>query len=138
RHSAFVGGGVIGRDDFEDYMKSLHLPEDVFAEIDGAPYQMIPGDDRPGDYAKPGTEFQPIEAVEQLPSGGPDPLKEHVWFYNTTDKTYNLWEDGSWSQVDRSALNQVLDDKAYINPPNNTGFAFLNPRQVFFGIRFWF
>jgi hypothetical protein len=138
RYSAFTGGGVTGRDDYEDYMMSLRLPEDVFSEVDGAPYGMINGDDRPGDYMKPGAEFQPIEVVETLPADGPNNLKERAWYYDRESETYNQWENDSWTQVDQSSVDQVIEDKAYINMPNNTSLMFLNPRQFIFGIRLWF
>ena len=35
-------------------------------------------------------------------------------------------------------VDQMLEDKAYIDMPNNTSFTFLNPRNVFFGIRLTF
>ncbi len=137
-HSAFAGGGVTGRNDFEDYMMSLHLPEEVFAEIDGAPYRMIPGNDRPGDYRKAGVEFQPVEVVDGQPEGEPEALRARAWYYNKENETYHKWEEGSWTQVSQSAVDQMLDNKAYINMPNNVSFTFLNPRQIFLGIRLWF
>jgi len=55
--------------DYNDYMKSLHLPEDVFGDFD-ADYLYVPGNDRLGEYRKPGVAFIPIEVVakeENLP-----------------------------------------------------------------------
>ncbi len=144
RHSAFAG-----QFDWENYMWSLHLPEDTFSDLEDDPYPFIYGDDRPGDYRKPGVEFQPVEIASELPDGGPDYLKRRAWYYNTKEEQYYAWHGswdaeagewttGSWDTVDPVAVDQMVEDKAYINMPNNTSFRFLNPRMVFFGIRFWF
>jgi len=131
-------GFTEGMRDWENYMQSLHLPEDAFSVLDNPPYPYIPGNDRPGDYIKAGATFQPIEVVSELPAGGPETKRQTAWYYNTNDQSYNHWENGSWTTVSQSDVNQVLDDKAYINMPNETTFTFLNPRMIFFGIRLWF
>jgi hypothetical protein len=46
--------------------------------------------------------------------------------------------NGNWSEVESSRMQKVLDDKAYIDMPNNSSFDFLNPRQVFFGFNITF
>jgi len=46
--------------------------------------------------------------------------------------------NGTWQVVDRSRLQKVLDDKAYIDMPNLTTFTFLNPRNIFYGVRLSF
>ena len=46
--------------------------------------------------------------------------------------------NGKWSEVDGGRMQQILDDKAYIDMPNNSSFDFLNPRQIFFGINLSF
>ena len=46
--------------------------------------------------------------------------------------------DDNWSEVDGGKMQQILDDKAYIDMPNNSSFDFLNPRQVFFGVNISF
>jgi hypothetical protein len=35
-------------------------------------------------------------------------------------------------------VQQVLDDKAYIDMPNQGFLTFLNPRDIFFGLRLSF
>jgi hypothetical protein len=35
-------------------------------------------------------------------------------------------------------MDKVLDEKAYIDNPNQTSFNFLNPRQWFVGVRISF
>ena len=40
----------------------------------------------------------------------------------------------SWSEVSNSKLDKVLEDKAYVDMPNESSFNFLNPRNIYFGI----
>jgi hypothetical protein len=39
-----------------------------------------------------------------------------------------------WVQVEKSKVEKMLEDKAYIDMPNMTSFNFLNPRNVYIGI----
>ena len=40
-----------------------------------------------------------------------------------------------WNREFREVTKQkILDDKAYIDMPNNSSFDFLNPRQFYYGI----
>jgi hypothetical protein len=41
-------------------------------------------------------------------------------------------------QVDQAKIDQINTDKTYIDMPNAQTFWFLNPRNVFFGIRLSF
>ena len=109
-----------------DYFESLHLPEsDV--------YNNIAGSDRVGDYRLPGVNFQPIEQIGQLETiTDPNPA---VIYYNIPDGAYMEYVENDWRRVDSARMKKVLDDKAYIDMPNQTSFNFLNPRQFFFGIR---
>lgn len=115
-----------------NYLASLHLPtSDVYANI--------PGDDKVGNYRKPGVEFQPMEHVTQLdPRGG----KARAWYYEDVSGGYFEWKDVAgtlqWVQVDKSKVDQVLKDKAYIDMPNASTYWFLDPRKIYFGLRFSF
>ncbi|MCH7858331.1 MAG: TonB-dependent receptor [Candidatus Marinimicrobia bacterium] len=55
------------RPDWLDYMWSLHMPVEVFEDIDETlvPYIFIAGDDRPGDFRKDGVAFVPIEVATE-------------------------------------------------------------------------
>jgi outer membrane receptor protein involved in Fe transport len=113
-----------------DYMTSLHLPRsDV--------YPNIPGDDKVGDYREPGVDFQPMESVSRLeptvPAG-----RERAWFYVNSEGKYFEWINSQWAEVDQGRLDKVLEDKAYINMPSASTFWFLDPRQIFFGLKFSF
>jgi hypothetical protein len=48
------------------------------------------------------------------------------------------YENGSWREADQGRVDRVLDDKAYIDMPNNHVVSFLNPRNVYFGFRLSF
>jgi hypothetical protein len=111
-----------------DYYNSLHLPKsDV--------YDNIVGDDRVGDYRKKGVSFQPIKqvgSISEMTNPNPDViyygrLNEQIDYYN--------FIDGTWSRVENKRMEKILDEKAYIDMPNQTSFNFLNPRDIFFGIR---
>jgi len=115
--------------DQQFYFESLHLPAN-----DG--YNNIIGDDRIGEYRKEGVAYQPIELsgnVYNLPNPNPK-----VIYYDRPTKKYMNYVDGNWAEVDGGKMQQILDDKAYIDMPNNSSFDFLNPRQVFFGVNISF
>lgn len=149
----FSDAGFAGSEDRDQYMASLHLPFEEGAEH---------GDDQPGDYRKHGVDFAPIETVGDLSRVVPI---SRVIYYNTSGEEYldangnSVWDTGetftdlnengsydgpgtywqykeeSWGLVDEGYLDQVLEDRAYIDMPNFTYFTFLNPRQITVGIK---
>ena len=140
------------RPDWLDYMWSLHMPVDVFEDIDEAlvPYIFIAVDDRPGDFRKDGVAFVPIEvatAKGNLPTQDDMGTLESGrrvlgWVAGTNfgDGTYFEYNKatGSWDPANSGFVDDVLDDRAYINMPNEIYRTFLNPRKFLFGIRVWF
>lgn len=136
----YRGRGYIfqGTDDELDYLKSLHLPgpEELFdgnpEKQASPPYAWVPGDDRPGDFRKPGVAFDPIFAVNELPTSG---IIADALYYNVATGQYMTYRNGSWGAADPGRVEQVLDDKAYIDMPNAAYMGFLNPRNVYFGFR---
>jgi len=40
--------------------------------------------------------------------------------------------------VNQATIDQINKDKAYINMPSISTFWFLNPRQIFFGLKLSF
>ncbi len=108
-----------------DYYNSLHLPA-------SNAYNNIVGSDKAGDYRKSGVDFVPIVQTGDITSVT-NPNARAI-YYNTATGTYMNYLNGQWSEVEGGRLTQVLDDKAYIDMPNQTSFNFLNPRSVFFGI----
>ncbi len=129
RTSAFEG-----TNDFRDYMMSLHLSENTFEDVEQVPYQYIRGNDRPGDFRTPGVEFVPIEIVPRV-EGMSQPASARPIFFELDTEKYMEWAEGGWREVSDSRLEKILDEKAYIDMPNQRSFAFLNPRQITFGVR---
>ena len=120
------GASFYNGNDELDYMNSLHLPS-------SPDYDNIVGDDQVGDYRDDDVEFQPIEQV-----GNHDRVSlpnESVIYYDRTDQTYWAYTEGEWARVPDAVMDPILENKAYIDMPNQTSFSFLNPRRFFFGIR---
>ena len=122
------GAGFDDADDEREYLESLHLPE-------SNAYNNIAGNDRVGQYRDNDVVFRPIVQVGNLENIS-DPVERAV-YYQTSDSRYTQYdtETGTFVDLPDRELNQILDDKAYIDMPNQTSFNFLNPRQIFFGIR---
>jgi outer membrane receptor protein involved in Fe transport len=132
------------------YMTSLHLPE-------SDAYDNIPGHDKVGDYRMPGTEWQPMKTQEEiitqeevdLAAAQGETIRKTpivaydraVFYEGSTGKWYEIvtTEDGfDWKEVDAAKKKKILDDKLYINNPGPSTFSFLDPRDIFFGIRISF
>jgi len=133
-NSKFLSGASFysGRNGGDEglYFESLHLPE-------SRAYGNIPGDDRVGDYRKNGALFQPIEQV-YIANTDPTDANSSVIYYDIPTRRYMNVSNGQWAEVESSKMQKILDDKAYIDMPNNSSFDFLNPRQIFFGLNFSF
>jgi hypothetical protein len=133
KHMSTWGYGFVDGEDYRLYMESLHLDldENTKRQLD---YVLIPGSDRPGAYRKPGTEYQPMQGVRRLSEvSNPNPL---VLYYNVS--TGNYWQysdEQGWFRADSDYVQNVLDNRAYIDMPNQGFLTFLNPRNIFFGIR---
>ncbi|MBT8401743.1 MAG: hypothetical protein KJO98_14790, partial [Rhodothermia bacterium] len=124
--------GSVDGTDFNNYMRSLHLPESEF-------YSNIPGDDRPGAYRDYDIEYQPMRAITSIEdfSEGSPPDPGVIYYDRSTTQFIEVSGEG-FAQVDGGRLSKVLDDKAYIDMPNQSYLTFLNPRDVFWGIRLQF
>ena len=124
--------GFVDGEDYNNYMKSLHLPADIGDELN---YGNIPGDDRPGMYRDYDVEYQPMENVnsteDYVGSAG-------VIYYESSTGRYMEYVGGQWRQVESGRLEQILDDKAYIDMPNQSFLAWLGPRSFFWGLRISF
>jgi len=120
--------------DRKDYFKSLHLPEDV-VNYETHNYQNVPGDDRPGDYRKEGAPYTPIEAVANI-SNLTNPDGGLIYYDANTRQYYEFVNNSEWQKVDDNKMQNILDDKSYIDMPNYGFFTFLNPRNIYFGIKF--
>jgi outer membrane receptor protein involved in Fe transport len=115
--------------DQRDYYNSLHLPTNPG-------YENIAGEDKVGDYRRDGAAFQPVEVVGALGNiTVPDPK---VIYFEKSSRRYAAFVNNAWADVEAGRLQQMFDDKAYIDMPNMSSFWFLNPRQVFWGLRMTF
>jgi outer membrane receptor protein involved in Fe transport len=119
--------------DSKNYFESLHLPSDIGGAEDFK-YVNIPGDDQPGDYREFDVPYVPIEAVNNI--GELESPVEDLIYYDETTADYYEYANGEWKTVADNRMNQILEDKAYIDMPNFTFFTFLSKRDVYFGLRF--
>jgi outer membrane receptor protein involved in Fe transport len=136
---------MVSAEDRTSYYHSLHLPE-------SDDYGNIPGDDRVGTYNR-SNYYQPMEPLGRIDFNNEEiigdagviyydkPTKRYVEYIENPEGTVN--DDGSenpgdWVDIEKGRLNKILEDKAYINMPSQTSFTFLNPRQIFYGIRISF
>jgi outer membrane receptor protein involved in Fe transport len=119
--------------DFDNYMKSLHMPA---GNIDPAfRYIDIPGNDKPGNYANPGSSFTPMQGVTSLSSLSPGTISTSYIYYETSTGRYAQYVNNQWVDVDKNRLNKILNDKSYIEMPKLDFFSFLNPRNIYFGVK---
>ncbi len=132
-HKNFSGASFYDLYDYNDYMYSLHLAQKTLDELG---YNGISGDDRPGACRKTGVEFRPMEWITNVNTiTSPN---ERVIYYEAASKMYMVYRESAWSEIPKSELDQVLEDKAYIDMPNLNYFTFLNPRNIFFGLTLTF
>ena len=117
-------------DDLVLYRESLHLPE-------SDAYDNIPGDDRYGAYRKEGVDYQPM--INQYAINYDTFIGETgVIYYDRSTERYVEYVNEAWQNVEQGRLDKLLEDKAYIDMPNRDSFTFLNPRNIFFGLRLSF
>ena len=126
----FSGFGFEDGFDYNYYMQSLHLPENIAQELG---YNYFSGDDKPGDVRSDGTDFVPMEWVSDV-SFISEPSERPIYYDNRTEQYLQWSEVGGWSEVDQAFYDKVIDNKQYIDMPNQTYYIFLNPRDIFFGI----
>ena len=132
-HHLYYAGGALfgaGEQDLTRYMESLHLPQSTLPD---SPDEGLYGDDQPGDFRKPGVAYVPIIEGQLPDAGEAGPL-----YYVADEGAYYEWNGSAFAAADAGKVDQVLEDKAYINMPNRMSSQFLNPRNVFFGLRLSF
>lgn len=123
--------GFIDGNDYNAYMKSLHLPENIGDPLKGS-YINIPGEDNPGDYRTSG-EFTPIVPVVDINTVN-NPSDAAIYWDKTSNR-YLEFNGSQWVQVDEGKMSKIMETKSYIDMPNQAFFAFMNPRQIFFGLK---
>ena len=122
--------GFVNGQDQTEYLNSLHLPESPY-------YDNIVGDDQPGDYREPGVEYVPMYSIANRSGIGGTPEPDAIYYESSTDE-YIQYDNGAWQEVAQDRVDEVIDNKAYIDMPNLRYQSFLNPRNIYFGVRFSF
>ncbi len=123
--------GFVDGNDYNEYMWSLHLPDNIGDELEGS-YINIPGEDNPGDYRKSG-DFTPIVPVSDINSVG-EPSDAAIYWDKTTQRYFE--HNGSqWVVVEEGKMHTIIQNKQYIDMPNQEFFSFLNPRKIYFGLK---
>ena len=122
--------GFIDGNDQLSYLRSLHLPESDDYQTN------IPGDDKIGAYRPYDVAYQPMERIparESITAPSEDVI---YWEYDS--RQYIIYRDGAWGPADLQIVDQAIKDKAYIDMPNQSFLTFLDPRDIFWGIRLSF
>jgi hypothetical protein len=126
----FSGYGFEDGFDYNYYMQSLHIPDNVAGELG---YHNFNGEDAPGDVREDDVDFVPMEWVSDI-NNVSNPSNRPIYFDDESE-TYMKWtEESGWSEVNKSYYSWVMDNKAYIDMPNIDHYVFLNPRDIFMGI----
>ena len=125
--TSFVG--FIDGNDQNSYFRSLHLPE-------SDDYNNIPGDDKIGMFREYDVPYQPMTRItERSVESNPDP---GTIYYEASTDEFIVFQEGDWRAADPGRVDEVLDDRAYIDMPNQSFLTFLNPRNVYLGLRLSF
>lgn len=125
--------GFTDKNDHDSYFKSLHLPVSAIQGNFG--YVNIPGDDQPGDYRKNGADFIPILAVNDVTTVSQNDLRLGTIYYDAASGQFMQNDGNGWNKVDQSKMDKILEDKAYIDMPNQGFFSFLGNRDIYFGLK---
>lgn len=129
--------GFVDTEDYRAYLRSLHLSKDTEG-YDLFSYINIPGDDNPGDYRAAGAKFVPITVFSDRNAYGDLPIDGN-YYYEASSKNYLLYSDADgWQNAPKSKINKILDDKSYIDMPNQQYLRFLDPRDIFWGMKLSF
>lgn len=119
--------GFVNGNDQNAYLRSLHLPESDDYNTN------IPGKDKIGAYRSYDTLFQPMQRIPERTSvTAPDPGVVY-WEYDT--RSWLEYRNGAWTPADQQKVDDALENKAYIDMPNQNYLTFLNPRDIYWGIR---
>ena len=121
--------GFVDGVDQNNYLRSLHLPDSPY-------YSNVIGDDVVGDYREADVAYQPMSRIvsrEQFNnSRRPD---DKTIYFEDDSNAWIVYRDGVWEAADMGVVREAIDKKAYIDMPNQGFLTFLNPRDVYFGIR---
>ena len=86
---------------------------------------------KPGDYRQ--GPFVPIVTVTNISSiTSPD---KNAIYYLVENGHYLQFDGETWMPAADDRLKEVLDKKLYIDMPNQTWASFLNPRNIYWGLK---
>ena len=122
--------GFVDGNDQLSYLRSLHLPESEDYQTN------IPGNDKIGAYREYSVPYQPMQRIPARESITAP--KEGVIYWEYNSRQYLVYRDDAWGVADSQVVDQVIQDKAYIDMPNQSFLTFLDPRDVYWGIRLSF
>lgn len=139
--------GFFDGQDYLDYMQSLHFSTSIDG-YDKFSYINIPGNDKIGDYRAPGVKFVPIDVYYNANSAS-EPSEKYLYYFSSSlpgvhGKGYYRYVENvdanqsHWIVEDQKKVDKILKDKAYIDMPNFKYFSFLNPRNIFWGLKISF
>ncbi len=131
--SVFNSYGFGDGEDYLNYMRSLHLPASIGDELSGA-YTNVPGDDQPGDYRRQGP-YTPIVAVKDISAVNFNDVRDGAIYWDRVTRNYYEFTGTDWQEASKSKMDKIIENKQYIDMPNQTYFTFLNPRQIYFGLK---
>ena len=114
-------------------MTSLHLPSGIG---DPLGYGNIPGSDQPGDVRKDGAVYTPVVFTNDVSTM--TNAQKTVIYYDQQTGRYMENQGSGWTEISASRKQEMLDNKSYIFMPNLSFFTFLNPRDIFWGVKFSF
>ena len=63
-----------------------------------------------------------------------NPSERPIYFDSATDRFVQWTESSGWQNVSQSFYDDVINNKQYIDMPNQGFYVFLNPRDIFIGI----
>ena len=131
----FSGYGFEDIHDYDFYLSSLLLPENKLEAI-GQP--ILPGlahADNPGDVRPDDVGYVPIEWIGDVNKIDANNRSELAIYYDAASESYLQYDHNTgWGEVAPAYLDKVVEDKAYIDMPNQSSFIFLSPRDIFLGI----
>ncbi|MDD8016819.1 MAG: TonB-dependent receptor [Bacteroidota bacterium] len=128
------GYGFTSVDDENSYWQSLHLPKEIVE--DRFNYINIPGSDQPGEVRKDGAPYVHIEPVKTLADA--NYIVSTAIYWDKSTGRYMENKGSGWTEVSSSRMKKILDDKSYIDMPNMDFLVFLNPRDIFWGLKVTF
>lgn len=121
---------------YTEYQESLHFKSDVYRELGS---RHLTGDDRLGDYRPEDVDYQPMDYTNAAydANGAAYSGEEGVYYWVEQEGKYMSYSaaDQDWSEVPKSAVQDALDNQAYIYNPPNESLMFLAPRDIFIGIK---